>query len=91
MKTKDTLPSKAVCNHDRLLSKPAGSGVLGGTVTYSAAAAGRGERAGGEAGTRPLQVPEKVCPRAIGVFEWINLADKVSHITPLKMLLPCSI
>lgn len=55
------------------------------------AAAGRGERAGGEAGTQPLQVPEKVCPRAIGVFEWINLADKVSHITPLKMLLPCSI
>lgn len=50
MKTKDILPSKAVCNHDRLWSEPAGSGILGGTVTYSATAAGRGERAGGKAG-----------------------------------------
>lgn len=50
MKTKDILPSKAVCNHDWLWSEPASSGVLGGNVTYSATAAGRGERAGGETG-----------------------------------------
>lgn len=50
MQTTDTLPSKAVCNHDGLLSKPAGSGVLGGTATCSAAAGRVNGWAGGERG-----------------------------------------